>query len=332
MLWFEKLVGFKEESPEQVRKQINLEGNTLKSLVNGETYQMGLLEIPSLAELRARNKLSLSSDSRLNLSEVVGDVQDFHQMPENQGALFQAASQFNLLEMVNPKIRPEDGIGRYDYDKTQGPACAIACGAGTIYRNYFVEIDGAIGQTGGHQIDCLEEIGKYFNNEHLELWQMQNGYALANTEGLKFIGDKIRNLSNTQYEELKGLLKVGIQWDTEVTISWNKQIVSQIYCSGLPVNYSFADPDLWQEFAQLILEATYEATLHTALINKEKTGNDKVYLTLVGGGVFGNKEDWIKAAILKNLRKFSNATLDIRFVSYGASNPLVGEIIEAFSY
>jgi len=57
---------------------------------------------------------------------------------ENTNALFQAASQFNLLEMIVPHISPEQGVDRYENDFTQGPACAIACGAGTIYRNYFV--------------------------------------------------------------------------------------------------------------------------------------------------------------------------------------------------
>ena len=72
---------------------------------------------------------------------MVGNIQSFHQDPSNSGALFQAASQFNLLEMVGPQISPEKGIGIYELDYTQGPACAIACGAGTIYRNYFVPVN-----------------------------------------------------------------------------------------------------------------------------------------------------------------------------------------------
>lgn len=30
----------------------------------------------------------------------------------------------------------------YEFDRTQGPACAIACGAGTIFRNWLVPLDG----------------------------------------------------------------------------------------------------------------------------------------------------------------------------------------------
>jgi hypothetical protein len=48
-----------------------------------------------------------------------------HRLPENAGALFQVASQFNLLEMVSPSVTPEDGVTRYQDDHTQGPACAI---------------------------------------------------------------------------------------------------------------------------------------------------------------------------------------------------------------
>ena len=32
---------------------------------------------------------------------------------------------------------PEDGVTIYSADPTQGPACALACAAGSVYRNYF---------------------------------------------------------------------------------------------------------------------------------------------------------------------------------------------------
>jgi len=37
------------------------------------------------------------------------------------------ASQFNTLEFIDETITPENGIGIYVYDSTQGPRCAIAC-------------------------------------------------------------------------------------------------------------------------------------------------------------------------------------------------------------
>jgi len=71
---------------------------------------------------------------------VVGDVRRLHAAPEHACALFQVASQFNLLEMTAPHTTREDGVTRYKDDPTQGPACAIAAGAATMYRNYFVPI------------------------------------------------------------------------------------------------------------------------------------------------------------------------------------------------
>jgi len=57
------------------------------------------------------------------------DLVERHQQSENAGALFQVASQFNLLEMVSPAVTPDDGIGICENDRTPGPACAIASGS-----------------------------------------------------------------------------------------------------------------------------------------------------------------------------------------------------------
>ncbi|MDG4949654.1 hypothetical protein NLM59_01845 [Weeksellaceae bacterium KMM 9724] len=158
-MWFEQLTGFKEESPENVRNKIELNGNEMISLVNERRFVFGQLEIPSLAELKALTHKIDAFDDQIKVSEIVANVQELHRQPENANALFQAASQFNLLEMISPSVTPEEGIARYEYDRTQGPACAISCGAGTIYRNYFVEVNGQIGQTEDNQIDCLDLIG-----------------------------------------------------------------------------------------------------------------------------------------------------------------------------
>src|SRR6185295_10700409 len=97
--------------------------------------------------LRQRVKSAGAAPGRLKVSLVTGDVRDLHRSPENSGALFQVASQFNLLEMVGPEVTPEQGVTRYQHDHTQGPACAIAAGAATIYRNYFAPVADGEGQT-----------------------------------------------------------------------------------------------------------------------------------------------------------------------------------------
>ena len=325
--WFEKLTGFKEISPENVRENLTVEGNSFISKVNEKRFDFGELEIPTLKELKQRADSLKFENNSIKVSEVVADVQQLHVDIQNENALFQAASQFNLLEMVSPNVTPELGIERYEYDHTQGPACAIACGAGTIYRNYFVKIGNQIGQTNDNQIDCLELIGRELNNDKLNLWTMKNGYALINQEGLLTINKTLAQYSNSERKSLKEKIKIGIQWNTEVTISDNKQKVSQIYCSALPVAYSHIEPFYWESFARLILEATYEATLYSALINYKKNGSNKVYLALVGGGAFGNEPHWIIESIEKTIQKFKKYPLDVKIVSYGKSNPNIIKLI-----
>jgi len=59
------------------------------------------------------------------------------------------------------------------------------------------------------------------------------------------------------------------------------------------------------------------------------TGNKKVYLTLLGGGAFGNRNDWIISAIRRSLKKYANTPLDIRIVSYGWTKECVRELVES---
>jgi hypothetical protein len=319
-MWFEKLTGFKEISPENVREKLLIEGDAFVSKVNNKRFTFGKLEIPTLEDLRQDSPPLEAFKGKIKLSEVVGDVQKLHALTANSKALFQAASQFNLLEMVSPSVTPERGIDIYEKDFTQGPACAIACGAGTIYRNYFVQIGNQIGQTANHQIDCLECIGEELENDRLNLWSMKNGYALPSQEGLLTIHKKLSALSVEQREHLKGKLKVGIQWNAEVTVSDNQQKVSQIYCSALPVAYSQIPSFYWEDFARVVLEATYEATFFTAMKNMANNDSNLVYLTLVGGGAFGNEESWILESLEKVIHPFKDVPLDVRMVSYGKSN------------
>jgi len=329
-MWFEKLTGFCEENPSQVRKNISVNGEILKSLVNGKEYHCGILETPSLADLRKRVNQSDNSFGKLSVCEVIADTQQLHTEPLNAGALFQVASQFNLLEMVSPDVTPEQGVDGYEYDGTQGPACAVAAGAGTIYRNYFVNIHGEIGQSSNHQIDCLADLGIALGNSDHHLWEMRNGYVLATEKGLIEINQKISSASEPEIDHLRQLLRIGIQWDTEVTLGDSRHTVTQAYCSALPVAYSQSSPAKWEAFARMVLEASYKATVCASILNSQRTGNKKAYLTFVGGGVFGNEISWIVDAIERSLKIYQNIDLDICIVSFRHSNPHIQKFIRQF--
>jgi hypothetical protein len=259
---------------------------------------------------------------RLRLREVVGDVGALHTDPANAGAVFQVASQFNLLEMISPDVTPEQGITRYASDHTQGPACAMACAAGTVFRNHLVMVNGQRGQSTARQLDGLDALGTALGNEKGRLWQMRNGYALATLTGLDEIAGRIEA---GEADRLRDLIRVGVQGDTDVTLPGADHRVSQIYCSAMPVAYSAHGADAWEPFARLALEAAYEATMLAAL-----KAPGPLYLTLLGGGVFGNRMDWILDAIARALQLFAETDLDVRIVSYRRTRPELAGLLARF--
>ena len=119
--WFEGLMGFKERPYEETRANLEVVGSTLRSKVNKRSFAIGTLETPSVAELRRRATGVVDSlTGTLRVSNVVGDVGRLHRDPANRQALFQVASQFNLLEMTGPEITPEHGVTRYASDRDPG--------------------------------------------------------------------------------------------------------------------------------------------------------------------------------------------------------------------
>jgi hypothetical protein len=184
--WFEKLTGFAELDYESTQKRLVVEGDQLVSTANDKRYGIGSLTLEPLSELRWR--VSIPDGARTSVRCIAADVGELHAQPEYSRTLFQVASQFNLLEMIGPDVTPEDGVTRYAYDHTQGPTCAMAAGAATIYRNYLVPVDGQIGQTRDRQLDGLTDVGTALSaaldRPVAELWAMRNGYALCTRAGL----------------------------------------------------------------------------------------------------------------------------------------------------
>ena len=142
-----------------------------------------------------------------------------------------------------------------------------------------------------------------------------------------------------------------MQRDTEVTCAklrrggeWvharKRTKVTQVYASAVSVTYSYtADPTLdakkeerrrnqwtqiWSKFARLVLRAAYEATLRVAL----QVGAKTVVLTALGGGVFGNKPEWIAEAIEQALVRFKHAGLTIVFNQFDERDAAAVAIVQ----
>lgn len=322
MDWFERLTGFRETSYSATQAQMFMEGEALVSRVNGRRHRAGRLELLSLRALRERAAAAGTPAGRLKVRNLSGNVRALHQVPEFAGGLFQVASQFNLLEMTSPGITPEHGVTIYQHDGTQGPACAMAAGAATLYRNYFVPLEGGVGQTSQRQINALAGLGQALSQALAwpvhKLWTLQNGYALCTEEGLAAIGRHLAGCDEPQLDALRGHLCIGLHWDVEVTDAEGpaRPVVSQAFCSALPVSYSGIEAAAWQPFAQLVLDAAYEATLLAACVNAARGASNVLLLTRLGGGAFGNDDAWIDAAMERSFARMAGAGLDVRLVSY----------------
>jgi hypothetical protein len=152
-----------------------------------------------------------------------------------------------------------------------------------------------------------------------DLWEWRNGYALCTSQGLNLIANHLHSSSPDQVDVLASKLRIGIHHDVEVTDATvlPRPVVSQVFSSALPIAYRREPPQHWAPFAQLILDAAYEATLLGGIINARRGKSNIVLLTSLGGGAFGNAPEWIRSAIKRAVQKVQDFDLDVRLVSYG---------------
>ena len=128
--------------------------------------------------------------------------------------------------------------------------------------------------------------------------------------------DTINKLLTDQtiFDEAKKLIqsgshsKQGILFHDDKLNGKNK-LINHVYCSGLPITYNSLniDTESWGLFSKLFLEGMYENTLLIAIMNNLLLGEQKpCFLTKVGGGVFGMKNEDINFAIKKACKKIYN--------------------------
>jgi hypothetical protein len=211
-----------------------------------------------------------------------------------------------------------------------------AAGAATIYRNYFAPVGGSYGQTTERQFDGLADIGESLRgalNQPVEaLWSMQNGYALCTRAGLDAIAEYLGTLDSQRLDILRGKLSIGIHRDVEVTdaVGKDRPLVSQAFCSALPVAYTRVPPSHWEVFASMVLQAAYEATMLAAVLNAQRKASNVVLLTQLGGGAFGNLDDWIHTAMRRAVEMMRGVHLDVKIVSYRNAERAIVQMAKDF--
>ena len=200
----------------------------------------------------------------------------------------------------------------YINDNTQGPIASISAGPGAITRVY-------INNNNNKQINLLghKYLSPYFT--------VKNGYVLLNKFNKKLpMDEKKRN-------DLLGYCQIGYHKNIEVTsrnyysyyekLKDKNQIIDQVCCAAINmknINNQLNDQNYSK--CKFLLNAAYEGTYFCAIKNKRK----KIFLTLIGGGVFQNPLNLIYESILKAHLKYSKNKMSkierVYIILYNASD------------
>ena len=249
---------------------------------------------------------------------LIGGVQDlmYKYASSNKNSvntIFQAASQFNILEMVRPSKKPDDGICNYIGDGTQGPAVAVSTGYALIFRNYFMnpapEPNKPVGiSKDGQLVSQYNGIKSVTDALQDGDYRMKNGYFFPTEKTLvEKEGVLINNLRDMTvgYHPVVQITTRDPFFSQERLGDNDKKYVGEVFTSACPIGYSKIDEDYWTEFAKKELEQSYFLTFLSALYSKKPDQEIHVILTLVGGGVFGNDpEEIVFPAIKGAIEKF----------------------------
>lgn len=323
MNWFYEITGFTEIDYATTMSLLSVKEGSLSSTRNIRRSAVGKFTLSNLQEFR-NSGIGCNQEKPVHVSNIVADVRKLHSAPENEGALFQVVSQVNMLEMIGPDVTPEDGVTRCQYDRTQGPACAMEAGAATIYRNNFVPVGGKYGQTVSNLINGLavlaDGLGTLLGKRGEDVLPVKNGYALPTHADLLAMANILDEMTPEDQDRLAERLEIGVHTDVEIldVVASEPVLVTQAFCSAMPVAYSGIEVKIWEPLAKLVLNAAYEATLWAGLKNAMNGGSNRVLLTRLGGGAFGNRGSWIDEAMENALKKFQKSGFEVVIVNYGS--------------
>ena len=136
---------------------------TLKSDLNNQSYNAGNFQVRYISSF-SNNPTQSNSQQKGRLNILVGkgrgtkdfakiDAFSMQSLPENDGATYLAANNFNCLEFVSSMQTASSGVTNYVFDITQGPYTVLACPQSAVLRNYFIEHEDENGEKSIGQIN-----------------------------------------------------------------------------------------------------------------------------------------------------------------------------------
>ena len=276
----------------------------------------------------------IEKGNKNNTSSV--DIISLISKPKYNGAFVQVASRFNCLE---GKGR---GVSHYTDSRqgfAQGESVATATLPASIYRYYFLSskkindsginllqsvIDKKDMKYGLPTTDCYTSIANYDwgkqsdNEEDKEWWRsIRIGLHTEVTPILTDISPKgpanvEARITNNHGQQVTLVLTSALN----LSNSRIGHIANLNKAKGKKKEKINTKENL-ETFAKGCLMASYHYTLSAASQRvKDTSSRQKVLLTMMGGGVFENKTQWIVDAIQKSLEAHRNNSIDVILILY----------------
>eukprot|EP00792_Barthelona_sp_PAP020_P005091 TRINITY_DN2490_c0_g4_i1.p1 TRINITY_DN2490_c0_g4~~TRINITY_DN2490_c0_g4_i1.p1 ORF type:complete len:385 (-),score=100.30 TRINITY_DN2490_c0_g4_i1:105-1259(-) len=333
--WFENCFGFEESSinPDERYLEVEMEevnffeGVELPILVNqidcknGNKYIVGHFETPNIFELREKSEEIIEHlpnkghgivniiSGEIGIQPHLFSIIDSQAYPEHAGATFQVASNFNCLELVSNRSSVRSGISGYPYDRTQGPGASMGAYPATFYRSYLHHHKNFVGQM-SHEIELLEDFNVPVQNGYILLPQNYDMNSIKDSGTIR-VGN--HQFVEVVFEKREGFDYFKIQ---------NPQLIHQVFTAALNFCDHFRNEEKARVVAKKCLRASYEGTIRSAIINSQLSramnlpGANKVFLTLIGGGVFQNPHSDIFEAIIECKDLIVRSGLEVNLVFY----------------
>jgi hypothetical protein len=184
-------------------------------------------------------------------------------------------------------------------------------------------------------LNTLDKLEELLDNTSNKYWNIENGYCFSAAErNIEQLQNHLQEEYPTEQDREKLIQKIKVGYHSKVGVLFDKdgnldddRRVTQVYCSALSCAYSGISTNKWYPFAEIVLEGMYEGTvligiiewIEYLLVNHRQTSNEsfafssastsaslatsrqsfhnQIFLTMVGGGVFGNDLNWIAKAI-----------------------------------
>lgn len=233
--------------------------------------------------------------------QVFADVDP--ENPKKPKSMFQVASNFNGIETIDEEATPEteDFTTNYIYDHTQGPGASVSAGPAAIARVFAAYYDDRNpaqewAQRGlKHQVNMLAGVRDHY--------RVVNGYVV-NFDGQKDVTQPLPDTSERGLDSIAGKVQLCVHENADVTfgaryydnddndymaVLKDPHRINQVFTAAMNLrqgangkaNQMLPDSPIK---SKALLRASYMGS-YLAAIN---TGCESLYLTLIGGGAFGN--------------------------------------------